>query len=63
MICAMMMCKSICPGDSGSPLVDKVTNIQVGIASWGYGCKYPYYPVVFSNVAAVRDWIKAETGV
>ncbi|KAJ6648500.1 Trypsin-1, partial [Pseudolycoriella hygida] len=43
---------SPCDGDSGGNVV-----------SWGYGCAYPLFPVVFSRVAAVRSWIDSNTGI
>ena len=48
-------------GDSGGPLTYKNDgNLQVvGLASWGYGCGFAWYPGVYTNVAFYRDWIDA----
>lgn len=48
-------------GDSGGPLV--ADNKLIGIVSWGYGCAKPAYPGVYSRVAAMRDWIRENSGV
>lgn len=31
-------------GDSGGPIIHKITGKQVGIVSWGYGCANPRFP-------------------
>lgn len=57
MLCAGMVDggKDACQGDSGGPLV---SNGQlVGIVSWGNGCGRADFPGVYTNVAAVRNWI------
>nr|DAA64573.1 TPA_exp: trypsin 2A [Locusta migratoria] len=61
MICAGETGKDSCQGDSGGPLVSGST--QYGIVSWGYGCAEEGYPGVYSNVAALRDWVTEAAGV
>jgi hypothetical protein len=46
-----------CSGDSGGPLLDKLTGVQVGIVSFGKGCGYPDFPGVYTRVSAYADWI------
>ncbi|XP_044256075.1 trypsin alpha-like [Tribolium madens] len=53
--------KDACQGDSGGPLV--VGNTLAGIVSWGAGCGRPSYPGVYSNVPALRSFIKQTTGI
>jgi trypsin len=53
--------KGPCEGDNGGPLV--VGGKLVGIASWGKGCGNAQYPMVYSNVANLKDFITQETGV
>jgi len=50
-----------CQGDSGGPLYFD-GNLH-GIVSWGNGCAYPGYPGVYTEAAAYRDWITANSGV
>jgi secreted trypsin-like serine protease len=62
--------KSICPGDSGGPLIQYYNGHyrQVGIVSWGLSCRGAYHPVQNSNAdgyASVSDalpWIQGITG-
>lgn len=48
--------KDTCQGDSGGPLV--IGGRQAGIVSWGNGCARKGYPGVYTEIAAVREWIK-----
>ncbi|XP_049810279.1 trypsin-1-like isoform X1 [Schistocerca nitens] len=45
--------KDSCNGDKGGPLVANST--QYGIISWGYGCFYPPYPGVYTNIVSLRS--------
>lgn len=51
MICAGVEGQDSCRGDTGGPLVNVKTNIQVGVRSWGYGCAREGYPGIYTNVA------------
>ncbi|GJQ68892.1 hypothetical protein Trydic_g19306 [Trypoxylus dichotomus] len=53
--------KDACQGDSGGPLV--ADGQLIGIVSWGYGCASPLYPGIYSNVTALRDFIKDTANV
>ncbi|XP_047000403.1 trypsin alpha-4-like [Schistocerca americana] len=60
MLCAGEAGKSVCYGDSGSPLVSGST--QVGIASWGSNdCEAA--GAVYVNVGNLRSWITSISGV
>jgi trypsin len=63
MICAAVTDggKDACSGDSGGPLV--VGDQLVGIVSWGVGCALADFPGVYSNVATLKSFITAVTGV
>jgi trypsin len=63
MLCAGLKggVRDACQGDSGGPLVNK--NVLAGIVSWGKGCGREGYPGVYSNVSALRDYIKKTTGI
>ncbi|XP_055283678.1 putative serine protease 47 [Moschus berezovskii] len=52
--------KSICQGDSGGPLVCDFTSswVLMGLASWGFDCRHPIYPSIFTNVTYFTDWIE-----
>jgi secreted trypsin-like serine protease len=59
--------KSGCIGDSGGAVNlvksgkngDELTNIQVGIVSWGYyKCYHRAFPNVFTRVSEIADWVK-----
>ncbi|XP_008205021.1 trypsin-3-like [Nasonia vitripennis] len=53
--------KDTCQGDSGGPLV--VAGRQAGIVSWGNGCARQGYPGVYTEIAAVREWINEHANV
>jgi len=53
--------KGPCSGDEGDPLV--VGGQLVGIASWGIGCGDVPYPLIYTNVAAVKSFVTEQTGV
>nr|WP_086937860.1 trypsin-like serine protease [Thaumasiovibrio occultus] len=48
-----------CQGDSGGPIVINQggTITQLGIVSWGIGCARPGKYGVYSDIAALRDWV------
>lgn len=48
-------------GNSGAPM--SVRGELAGLASWGVGCSDFGYPYVFSNIAVLRSFITAVTGV
>ncbi|KAI4542296.1 hypothetical protein MG293_007675 [Ovis ammon polii] len=52
--------KSICQGDSGGPLVCDFSGswVLMGLASWGFDCRHPVYPSIFTNVTYFTDWIE-----
>lgn len=54
--------KDSCQGDSGGPIIAKIgtTPYQVGIVSWGNGCALARYPGIYTNIASVYPWIKAQ---
>ena len=47
--------KDACQGDSGGPVT--YNGNVVGATSWGYGCAYPNYPGVYTDLAMFRDFI------
>ena len=59
MICAMIDGggKDACVGDSGGPLLDKISGKQVGVTSFGYKCATATHPGVYSRVTGFKQWI------
>jgi secreted trypsin-like serine protease len=52
-----------CGGDSGGPLFEAATRIQVGLDSFGYRpCGAPGKPSAFTRVAPYLTWIHETTG-
>nr|XP_026498918.1 chymotrypsin-2-like [Vanessa tameamea] len=49
--------KGVCNGDSGSALVRKNNNEQIGIVSWGYACARGV-PDVYVRLSAYKGWIE-----
>jgi hypothetical protein len=47
-----------CYGDSGGPLLEKVTGRQVGIVSFGKGCGDPDFPGVYTRISTYTSWIQ-----
>ncbi|RZC39838.1 Trypsin domain containing protein [Asbolus verrucosus] len=63
MVCAISKGgrRDSCHGDSGGPLVAK--NVLVGVVSWGVGCALPSTPGIYTNVPALRHFIRKITGM
>ncbi|CAO1362496.1 unnamed protein product [Diamesa serratosioi] len=62
-ICAGGGQEDTCGGDGGSPLVYSEADdiyYQVGIVSWGLGCKKPNVPAAYTEVSFYIGWIKAK---
>lgn len=61
MICATADGRGPCYGDSGGPLLikgaDAMSDLQVGIVSWGVICGDSDHPAVFTSVANSHDFI------
>lgn len=53
-----------CSGDSGGPIVINSGGqiVQLGIVSWGIGCARPAKYGVYSDVAALGNWIDSVKG-
>ncbi len=51
--------KDSCQGDSGGPLVASYNGLiySIGVVSYGKGCALPRYYGVYSETAAMVDWI------
>ncbi|XP_016117262.1 chymotrypsin-like protease CTRL-1 [Sinocyclocheilus grahami] len=65
MICAGQQGKSVCPGDSGGPMLSRNGSlwIQSGIVSYGkIPCDDAKHPNVYTRVSQYQDWIKSYTG-
>jgi trypsin len=59
MMCAYSIGTDACSGDSGGPLISRMTDraSQVGVVSWGRGCAM--YPGVYSRVSTGYEWIRS----
>eukprot|EP00559_Dactyliosolen_fragilissimus_P006314 CAMPEP_0184855286 /NCGR_PEP_ID=MMETSP0580-20130426/578_1 /TAXON_ID=1118495 /ORGANISM="Dactyliosolen fragilissimus" /LENGTH=418 /DNA_ID=CAMNT_0027349761 /DNA_START=251 /DNA_END=1508 /DNA_ORIENTATION=- len=62
-ICAIDTNEDSCSGDSGGPLILKSNNpskpdTQVGIVSFGFGCKLNDFPGVYQRVSNQYKWIR-----
>ena len=65
-ICAGGGQEDTCAGDGGSPLVcagDDNIYHQVGIVSWGLGCKKVGVPGAYTEVSYYIDWINEKMNV
>jgi len=58
--------KDACQGDSGGPIVKRrtnedgtITDIHVGVVSWGTGCARENYFGVYARTSSRVDWIKS----
>lgn len=49
-----------CVGDTGGPLT--ISNILIGITSWGVSCGVADYPGVYTRVPMYRNWIDLNLG-
>lgn len=54
-----------CQGDSGGPLMAATEEgwVLIGLTSYGYGCAFPGYPGVYTEVQSYTDFIENVTGV
>lgn len=53
--------KDACQGDSGGPVT--WNGMVIGATSWGFGCAYPNYPGVYTDIAQYRDWVDSQTNM
>ncbi|RXG56109.1 Serine proteinase stubble [Armadillidium vulgare] len=62
-LCADSSVGQTCPGDSGGPLMVHTGRqyLQVGIVSFGYGCKATSFPDVYTRVNVFVPWIQTHT--
>jgi trypsin len=49
--------KDSCQNDSGGPIIDKATGVQVGIVSFGNGCALATHAGVYTRVGAFSNWM------
>lgn len=60
-ICHNTSVSDACQGDSGGPLMRSNTLLQVGIVSFGFGCRSGI-PAVDTRISYYGKWIKATAG-
>lgn len=64
MICTLAADKDSCQRDSGGAEIikgsDAMTDLQVGVISWGLGCATNIFPGVSARVSTAYDWIRKE---
>ncbi|NMU83961.1 trypsin-like serine protease, partial [Vibrio parahaemolyticus] len=53
-----------CQGDSGGPIVINRSGVitQLGVVSWGIGCARPGMYGVYSDIAAMRNFVDGVIG-
>ena len=57
--------KDSCQGDGGGPLIVRDPDhglLQVGIVSWGEGCRRPLKFGVYTRVASIKAWVDEKIG-
>ena len=62
MMCAWHRKRDSCQGDSGGPLMVRINggHKQVGLVSWGVGCKNRDFPGVYARVSSAFDWVEKQ---
>ena len=57
--------KDSCQGDGGGPLIARDSGnrvFQIGILSWGEGCRRPLKFGVYTRVASIKAWVDEKIG-